>query len=204
MGKDTEVTRTGLSLSVGTVYYFGVKARNGDGLWSPIGASDGIEVVAWADTSAPTIPVVTDDGDITASTSQLHASWTSSDAESGIVAYQYAIGTSAGGTDVVDWTLVGTRTEVTKSGLSLTVGVTYYIGVKAKNGAGLWSDIGVSDGILVESENGDGGDGEVGGCCSCGGGEASANDVALVWGMLGLCCGTGLLVARRFGKRHQK
>jgi hypothetical protein len=101
------------------------------------------------DSTPPTTPIVTDDGKYTSSTTWLHATWSSSDPESGITEYQYAIGTSSGGTDVVDWTSVGTATGVTKTGLSLTQGTTYYFAVKAKNGQGLWSEVGTSDGITV-------------------------------------------------------
>jgi hypothetical protein len=101
------------------------------------------------DSTPPTTPIVADDGEYTSSTTWLHATWSSSDPESGITEYQYAIGTSSGGTDVVDWTSVSTATGVTKTGLSLTQGTTYYFAVKAKNGQGLWSEVGVSDGITV-------------------------------------------------------
>ncbi|MFH1230373.1 MAG: hypothetical protein V1709_02635 [Planctomycetota bacterium] len=109
-----------------------------------------------ADTTPPTTPVVKDDGAYTTSTSQLHALWTtSSDSESGITEYQYAIGTSAGGRNIVDWTSTGTNTSVTKTGLSLIYDRTYYFMVRAKNGAGLYSvygaaeENGSSDGIIV-------------------------------------------------------
>jgi len=101
------------------------------------------------DTTLPSTPVVVDDGDYTSSITQLHASWSASDAESGIAEYQYAIGTSPGGTDVVGWTSAGTNTEAAATGLSLSLGTTYYFAVKAKNGVGLWSDVGVSDGITI-------------------------------------------------------
>ena len=101
------------------------------------------------DKTSPSTPVVTDDGDSTPSKNQLHALWTAEDGESGIVEYQYAIGTTEGGNDVVGWTSTGTETEVTATGLSLTDRRTYYFSVKAKNGAGIWSEVGVSDGIMV-------------------------------------------------------
>jgi len=101
-----------------------------------------------ADTTPPTTPVVTDDGKYTSSTTWLHAAWSSSDPETGIVEYQYAIGTSSGGTDVVGWA-IDTATEVTKTGLSLTWGITYYFAVKARNGQGLWSEVGISNGITA-------------------------------------------------------
>jgi hypothetical protein len=152
VGTNTQVTKTGLSLSVGITYYFGVSAKNGAGLWSYVGVSEGIEVTAGSDTTPPTIPSVTDEGATTTSDNQLHATWTSTDPESGVVEYQYAIGTSAGATDLVSWTSAGSDTEITHTGLSLTPGTTYYISVKAKNGAGLWSELGANDGIAVVAE----------------------------------------------------
>ena len=95
------------------------------------------------------VPTVTDDGIYTVSTSQLHSTWISADSESGIAEYQYAIGTTVGGTDMVNWTSTGTTASVTKTGLSLTPNQVYYISVKAKNGVGQWSTIGSSDGITV-------------------------------------------------------
>jgi hypothetical protein len=74
----------------------------------------------------------------TGSTTQLSANWDmSTDPESGIKGYQYAIGTTAGGTQTVNWTDLAYVSSVTRSGLSLTVGRTYYFSVRAKNGAGL-------------------------------------------------------------------
>ncbi len=98
------------------------------------------------DTTPPTTPVVTDDGLCTTSTNQLHASWSSSDATSGVASYQYAIGSTSGGTDVLDWTAL-TTSSVTKADLSLVVGTTYYFSVKAIDGSGNTSAVGVSDGI---------------------------------------------------------
>ncbi len=141
-GTATSVTRTGLSLTHGKSYHFSVKAKNGAGIWSNVGASDGIVV----DTTVPTTPVVTDDGAVAADRTQLHATWTSSDAESGIAECQYAIGATAGGIEVIGWTSIGTATEFTRTGLSLRKG-TYYISVKTRNGVGLWSEVGTSDGI---------------------------------------------------------
>jgi len=106
-------------------------------------------IVSPGDTTPPITPLVTVDGGPFAGTTQLHASWDSSDPESGIVEYQYAMGTSAGGTDVVSWTSAGTASEVTEPVTGLSVGTTYYFAVKAKNGQGLWSEVGASNGITV-------------------------------------------------------
>ena len=102
------------------------------------------------DPTPPDTPTVTDDGTETTSTSRLHASWSVSDPESSIARYEYAIGTSAGATDVLEWTDSQGATEVLKTGLDLANGATYYFSVRATNGAGLTST-GYSDGIVVAS-----------------------------------------------------
>ncbi len=103
------------------------------------------------DDSPPAVPVVTDDGTYTGYTDRFHATWTcGGDSVSGVVQYDYAIGSSAGATDVVGWTDNATLTEVTRFGLELEDGSSYFIGVRAVNGAGLVS-VGWSDGILVDS-----------------------------------------------------
>lgn len=113
------------------------------------------------DSTAPSTPTVTDDGVHTAVAYWLHATWTSEDSESGISEYRYAITTSQTAPDascsggcVVPWTSTGTTAGVTKTGLSLSVGQTYYFHVKARNriepwGDCLWSNVGRSDGITV-------------------------------------------------------
>jgi len=145
-GTQTSVTASGLTLTPGKKYYFSVKARNAAGLWSAAGVSDGITV----DNSPPALPVVTDSGVSTRSTASLSASWKSSDPVSGILDYQFQItqDSPAGGI-IRNWSSTGTKTSAVVTGLTLQVGKTYYIRVKAKNGAGLWSSIGVSDGIIV-------------------------------------------------------
>jgi hypothetical protein len=102
------------------------------------------------DKTPPLIPVISDDGDTAPSKTQLHASWSTSDEKSGIAEYHYSVGTTPGGTDIVGWTSTGTATEVTIKNLNLINGQTYYVGVKAKDGAGWWSAVGVSDGITVD------------------------------------------------------
>lgn len=87
----------------------------------------------------------------TASTTSLSANWAnSSDPHSDLTEYFYAIGTSAGGTDVVNWTNNSLNTSVTHNGLSLTVGQIYYFSVRATDGAGLMTTQFYSDGQLVD------------------------------------------------------
>lgn len=147
VGSATSYTRTGLTLLDKQTYYITVRAINGAGLTGPAASSDGITV----DVSVPTTPLVTDDGLYSTDATSLHASWTSSDPESGIARYYYSIGTTPGTTNVLDWTDAGLNTSVTRAGLSLTSGVAYYINVKALNGAGAWSAVGSSDGIIVDT-----------------------------------------------------
>ncbi len=134
-------------MAEGTAYYVTVKAIDNAGNESAPLSSNGIVV----DISIPAVPAVTDDGTYTGYTDRFHATWTcGGDSVSGVVQYDYAIGSSAGATDVVGWTDNATLTEVTRFGLELEDGSSYFIGVRAVNGAGLTS-VGWSDGILVDS-----------------------------------------------------
>lgn len=140
---DDSIAISGLSLANGETYYFGVRATNGAGLVSGVGVSDGIMV----DTTPPSVPTVTDDGDYTSSQDALHASWTTADAESGIVEYHYCLGTAPGKDDVSPWKSAGASTQASVTGLSLQMDTVYYFSVKARNGAGLQGEAGSNDGI---------------------------------------------------------
>ncbi len=95
------------------------------------------------------------DIDLTYSTTQLDANWsTSVDQHSDVVKYWYAIGSSSGGMEILTWADNGLNTTATETGLSLSIGTTYYYMVKAENGAGLLSDSIVSDGQLVDINTG--------------------------------------------------
>lgn len=132
-------------LGAGVRYYYAIFAHTS----GPANFSDPSFASAKpVDNTAPVTPVVTDDGAYTRSQTTIHAAWTSSDAESGITGYEYAIGTSPGAYDVLSWTSAGLVTQVSRSGLPLETGRTYYISVRATNGVGLTS-VGTSDGIKV-------------------------------------------------------
>ncbi len=103
------------------------------------------------DTTKPIKPIVFDEGEYINSTTELYAHWLSADPETNIIDNQYSIGTTPGETNIVNWTSVGTDTEVTHTGLYLVHNQTYYFNVKAKNQADLWSDITSSDGITVNA-----------------------------------------------------
>jgi N-acetyl-anhydromuramyl-L-alanine amidase AmpD len=89
------------------------------------------------------------DMDTTFNGTQLSNNWSAStDPNSGINLYEYAIGTSPGTMNVVNWTGNLQDTTVTDTGLSLVPGTTYYTSVRTTNHAGLLSQVVTSDGIL--------------------------------------------------------
>jgi len=102
------------------------------------------DISTGTDTTPPSAPGTVRDGltsgiDIssTTSTTQLSANWTAAtDAQSVITAYQYAIGTSAGGTQALAWQTLGNVLTVTRSGLSLNAGTTYYFTVRGVSAGG--------------------------------------------------------------------
>jgi hypothetical protein len=106
------------------------------------------------DKTAPTKPLVIDDGVYTSSSTQLHAKWMSSDRESAMIRYRYHYHIrqdSISGPIIVGWTPVGRATEITRTRLNLISGKTYYIGVRAINREGERSEVGYSDGITVQA-----------------------------------------------------
>ena len=101
------------------------------------------------DTTPPPTPVITDEGVLTANRTQLAASWTSEDSESGIREFSYAIGTTPGGTEVK--TVHFNNTEFRRRYRpDPAAGVTYYFAVKAVNGVVSGESDGVSDGIRYD------------------------------------------------------
>ncbi len=130
--------------------------HDSNGTWNDAGLNSGQRgyVVEYdsSDLTPPSTPSVMDDGNTTADLASLHAAWASVDSETGIAEYQYAIGTTEddpGSGYIVGWTSSGTETEATATGLQLLPGQAYYWYVKARNGEGLWSGVGASDGIIA-------------------------------------------------------
>lgn len=82
---------------------------------------------------------------------EISANWAASaDQNSGIAHYWYCIGSTPNGTNVLNWTDNGTSVNFIAGGLSLSYNQTYYVSVKAENGAGLQSAASVSDGVFVK------------------------------------------------------
>ncbi|OGH95900.1 MAG: hypothetical protein A2X43_04800 [Candidatus Margulisbacteria bacterium GWD2_39_127] len=106
-----------------------------------------INVVRALDSTPPTTPSINDEGFFTTNNSILHVSWSSTDNESEIIEYQYALGTTQGGTQALSWTVTSNLNGITINGLALQNRQNYYLSAKARNAAGMWSDTGYSDGI---------------------------------------------------------
>ncbi len=134
-----------------------VSARFKDsaGNWST--ASSGRILLDTTPPAIPTTPKVSLQSTWTSSLTTLSCAWISTDSESGIAEYQYMITRDSAtlapnkSNLVRDWTSTGTTPSVTATGLSLEQGKTYYFSVKAKNGAGSWSQIGSFYGIGVDT-----------------------------------------------------
>ena len=152
VGTATSVTASSLALSDGTTYFVSVRATDSDGNVSSVATSNGVTV----DTTAPTPGTVNDgmgaDIDWQNSTSTIQANWSGfSDATSGIASYDYAIGTTAGGTDISNWTSNASATNVTNSSLGLVDGTTYFVSVRATDSVGNVSSVATSNGVTVET-----------------------------------------------------
>lgn len=150
-GGTATVTITGLSTD--TEYHWQIKAKDAAGSYSswttyggntenpptnPAARDFGI------DTSAPTGGTVYDGTETgvdktfsDTSLSSLSANWSGfSFTVSGIQKYDYSIGTTAGATDVKNWTDNSTNTSVTATGLTLQTSQKYFVNVRATDNAG--------------------------------------------------------------------
>ena len=109
----------------------------------------------FVDWTAPIAPTYVNDGtgaDITTTTNNnlIEANWDAgSDPHSDVARYWVSVGTSAGATNVVNWTDNYWNTSFALNGLNLAQGTTYYVNVRVENGAGLISSVISSNGQLV-------------------------------------------------------
>jgi hypothetical protein len=83
----------------------------------------------------------------------MFVSWAASDSATSVASYQYAIGISAGGSQITPWTSVGLATADTvvfPSYQPLIEGATYFLSVIATDVAGNSSEPSLGDGIVID------------------------------------------------------
>jgi hypothetical protein len=165
VAQGTSATIVNLPLSKGQQVTLQVKAASGAGLETTTTKSI---TISYAGTKPPVPPTVTSNPqNFTSATSKLDMTWSpASDPDSGIIAYEYGVGTSAATPDVLGWTsanasftpyLLGQgpqgaqSTQDMKASASATLNDkgTYYALVRATNGAGITS-IGASAPLVVD------------------------------------------------------
>ena len=129
------------------VYTLYVQEQNDDGVWGPSGTFD-----VTIDNTPPAGTV--DDGpgadlDAQDSATTVEANWPGLvDPLSGVTLYEWAVGSTPGGTDLQDFTDVGTATTADNASLAFTGGDSFWVSVRATNGVGLQSTP-ISDGVTV-------------------------------------------------------
>lgn len=152
-------TTGSLSLVQGQIYFSCVRAFDPGGNMSTTLCSDGQSV----DSIAPGAPASLNDGtgidiDYSTSLSTLSGNWPAVvdfAPGSGLARYEYCFSTNAIGSDCVSgavatWTAT-TAITITRSGLTLTEGSTYFLHVRAVDVAGNMSPVISSDGQMVDA-----------------------------------------------------
>lgn len=102
-----------------------------------------------SDVTLPPAPLVTACAAVDPGT--FSATWLAIDPESSIDLYSYAIGTSPGGAEVINWTTTAS-TEFQRSGLGLAPGQVVYISSRARNAGGLWSPAATPPGLAAGAD----------------------------------------------------
>jgi hypothetical protein len=149
-------------LTSGTSYHWQARTKDVNGSyssWQSYGGNSDVVTAATdvrIDNTAPTTGTVYDGATVgvetamnDGSTTTLSANWSGfADGMSGVASYDYSIGTTAGGTDVLAWTNTAS-TSFTNSTLALNTSKTYYINVRAYDSVGNRSSVASSTGQRV-------------------------------------------------------
>lgn len=129
------------------IVYLQVRAQDAVGLWSDAEVSQQILI----DKTAPDVPVITTDLYTNVTTQLSNINYTSDDLESGVTHYLLSVATEIDG----PWLTTPEAKPIDQfsgqlTGLQLPEG-DYYLVMKTKNAAGLWSNSGYSDAIKVDT-----------------------------------------------------
>ena len=115
-------------------------------------SSDGLTI----DFTLPEIGIVFDgsstDINLSNDAATASANWIGfSDSISGISNYEYALGSTSGSSDIIDWTDNGTSSSILGySGLNLQHAEWYYFSLRATDLAGNVSAVSTSDGFVID------------------------------------------------------
>jgi alpha-tubulin suppressor-like RCC1 family protein len=137
---------------IGTTYYWRVRGQDNsgnEGSWS-----------AWRSFTIdgpPATPTGINDGtgadiDWSKLTTQLSANWSPvADGDLNRYEYCFSTATGCGGTIITNWTSTSTTTSVTKTGLALTNGSTYFTCVRAVDNQTNVSGVACSDAVTIDT-----------------------------------------------------
>jgi hypothetical protein len=147
---NTTVTVTSFTLTSGQVYYISVRATDLAGNVSSVITTNGVT----ADLVGPTIGTIADgsgeDIDWANVNTSASANWSGFEDVNGIAKYEVALGSLAKGSDIVEWTGIGTATSHTFGDLNLIDNTQYFFNVKATDGLGNESEIASSNGFTID------------------------------------------------------
>lgn len=146
-------------------FYLHVQPYNGDGVLSA-GATSGPYLYDAEAPNAPTTASLSNRGNskYTSNLNMLTAAWSGgSDSVSGLREFEYALGTTPGGTDVRGFQSAGLNTSAVLNNLTLKNGAFYYLSVRTLDWAGHLSPATISPPILantlrpaiIDRQNGD-------------------------------------------------
>lgn len=159
-GSPITILHTISSMTDAQEYHWQARVKDSGGLyssWVQYGGNAESARDFGIDTTAPTGGSVYDgtsagvdldynDGSL----SSLSANWDSFNSNvSGLLRYDYSIGTTVGGTQIKNWTDNGTTTSVTATSLTLQTSTLYYFNVRAVDNAGNIQSSISSDGQMV-------------------------------------------------------
>lgn len=159
VGSGITITHT-ITVADAQEYHWQARVKDLGGLYSSWVSYDANAESArdiGVDTTAPTGGTVYDGTGVgvdstfaTSSLSALSANWASfNNNVSGLLRYDYSIGTTAGATDVKAWTDNTTSTSVTATGLTLQTSQMYFFNVRAVDNAGNIQSAVSSNGQLI-------------------------------------------------------
>ena len=152
-GTDSTVSVIGLSLQKDHTYRFAVRAKDIYGTWSGIALSPGVTI----DLDPPAVTVVKEatqpaleDLDWFGSGVDVAHTWSGND-NGELAFFEYAVGTTSGGTEVVPWTNMGLDSGGVSTGDHYSEGPVYYTSARVTDKAGNVSPVVSSDGFQIDA-----------------------------------------------------